>query len=448
MDAVTDLHDRATAARRDAAGLPRLRRGRGRARGVRDPASATSPTAAGAALFHCTAGKDRTGWAAALLLHLAGVDDETILEDYLLTNSFSSATREKYLGLVREHLGADKVDVYERVMVADEAYLRAGYDAVGRELRRPARLPARRARPRRPSAGPAPGQNAHVTEERPPFAWREVGARRGGAGRACCSRWRRSTGRTATSCTSSPRASGWPGATRTSRRSRRSSRGSPPRSRRTTSSCSGCPRCWRWSAIVLLAVQFARLLGAARGGQVLTAVVVAASAVTMAIGHRLTTATFDTLAWTAVAGPGHPGSARPATAAVAAGRRGGGDRAQQQARAWCSCSFGILVACAARPRAAARAADPLALAGRADRRAACGSRTCSGRPTTAGRSSTCPPTSPTSTAASSAGSSWSARRPIMFSPLIFVVWVAGLVKLLRRPRVAPWPGCPRWCSSW
>jgi protein-tyrosine phosphatase len=82
------------------------------------------------ALIHCSAGKDRTGWAAALLLHLAGVPDATILEDYLLTNTFSTATREKYLGLVREHLGADKVDVYERVMVADEAYLQAAYDAV------------------------------------------------------------------------------------------------------------------------------------------------------------------------------------------------------------------------------------------------------------------------------------------------------------------------------
>ena len=51
---------------------------------------------------------------------------------------------------------------------------------------------------------------------------------------------------------------------------------------------------------VLLAVQFSRLLGAARAGQVLTAVVVAASAVVMALGHRLSTATFDTLAWTAV----------------------------------------------------------------------------------------------------------------------------------------------------
>ena len=34
------------------------------------------------ALFHCTAGKDRTGVTAMLLLALAGVDAETIVEDY------------------------------------------------------------------------------------------------------------------------------------------------------------------------------------------------------------------------------------------------------------------------------------------------------------------------------------------------------------------------------
>ena len=84
----------------------------------------------GAQLFHCTAGKDRTGWASVLLLHLAGVDDQLILQDYLLTNTFSSGTREKYLGMVREHLGEDKVEVYERVMVADESYLQTAYDAV------------------------------------------------------------------------------------------------------------------------------------------------------------------------------------------------------------------------------------------------------------------------------------------------------------------------------
>lgn len=37
-------------------------------------------------LFHCAAGKDRTGITAALLLGLLGVPDETILDDYELTN--------------------------------------------------------------------------------------------------------------------------------------------------------------------------------------------------------------------------------------------------------------------------------------------------------------------------------------------------------------------------
>jgi protein-tyrosine phosphatase len=85
--------------------------------------------AEGATLFHCAAGKDRTGWAAALLLHVAGVDDATVLEDYLLTNSFSTATRDKYLALVREHLGEEKVPVYEMAMVVREDYLREAYDA-------------------------------------------------------------------------------------------------------------------------------------------------------------------------------------------------------------------------------------------------------------------------------------------------------------------------------
>lgn len=40
------------------------------------------------ALFHCTYGKDRTGYAAALVLQLLGVPHETVVEDYLLTNAY------------------------------------------------------------------------------------------------------------------------------------------------------------------------------------------------------------------------------------------------------------------------------------------------------------------------------------------------------------------------
>ena len=37
-------------------------------------------------LFHCTTGKDRTGWAAAVLLTVLGVSREDVTRDYLLTN--------------------------------------------------------------------------------------------------------------------------------------------------------------------------------------------------------------------------------------------------------------------------------------------------------------------------------------------------------------------------
>ncbi|MDR1170132.1 MAG: tyrosine-protein phosphatase [Prevotellaceae bacterium] len=39
-------------------------------------------------VFHCTAGKDRTGFAAALLLSALNVDWDTVMDDYLLTNQF------------------------------------------------------------------------------------------------------------------------------------------------------------------------------------------------------------------------------------------------------------------------------------------------------------------------------------------------------------------------
>lgn len=43
-------------------------------------------------VFHCTAGKDRTGFAATLLLSALNVDRPTILHDYLLTNTLYRRT--------------------------------------------------------------------------------------------------------------------------------------------------------------------------------------------------------------------------------------------------------------------------------------------------------------------------------------------------------------------
>ncbi|WP_372727785.1 tyrosine-protein phosphatase [Nocardioides sp.] len=84
----------------------------------------------GPQLFHCTTGKDRSGWAAALLLHVAGVAEDVILADYLLTNDYAHATRNRYLTMVEAAFGADRVAVFEPLFVADPGYLDTAYAAV------------------------------------------------------------------------------------------------------------------------------------------------------------------------------------------------------------------------------------------------------------------------------------------------------------------------------
>lgn len=55
-------------------------------------------------LFHCAAGKDRTGLTAALIFGLLGVSRDTILDEYELTNEFYAPRRYAALEpLAREH---------------------------------------------------------------------------------------------------------------------------------------------------------------------------------------------------------------------------------------------------------------------------------------------------------------------------------------------------------
>lgn len=55
----------------------------------------------GATLFHCTAGKDRTGFGAFLIMTALNVPRETIFNDYLLTNDATADFRKKWLKQLR-----------------------------------------------------------------------------------------------------------------------------------------------------------------------------------------------------------------------------------------------------------------------------------------------------------------------------------------------------------
>ncbi|MGW6396824.1 tyrosine-protein phosphatase [Streptomyces sp. NPDC055134] len=48
-------------------------------------------TGRGALLYHCTSGKDRTGWTTYVLLLLLGVPERTAVDDYLASNTFRAA---------------------------------------------------------------------------------------------------------------------------------------------------------------------------------------------------------------------------------------------------------------------------------------------------------------------------------------------------------------------
>jgi protein-tyrosine phosphatase len=73
-------------------------------------------------VIHCTAGKDRTGFACALILHTLGVSRDTISEDYLLTNQFYRRDPNHSTDLpdeIRQVLGSVR-----------EAFLAAAFEAI------------------------------------------------------------------------------------------------------------------------------------------------------------------------------------------------------------------------------------------------------------------------------------------------------------------------------
>jgi protein-tyrosine phosphatase len=82
----------------------------------------------GAQVFHCTAGKDRTGWTSYLLLTIAGVDAQTIMDDYLLTNEYTAESMAKTLAYLRQTQGDAVAENFGPLVGVEASYLQAGID--------------------------------------------------------------------------------------------------------------------------------------------------------------------------------------------------------------------------------------------------------------------------------------------------------------------------------
>ena len=86
----------------------------------------------GGFLFHCSAGKDRTGFAAALILETLDVPRDTIMEDYLLTAQYYPPKGElEYLASKYTESRADvDLTAFQALMDTREEYLSAAYSAI------------------------------------------------------------------------------------------------------------------------------------------------------------------------------------------------------------------------------------------------------------------------------------------------------------------------------
>ncbi|KHL08163.1 tyrosine-protein phosphatase [Burkholderia contaminans] len=81
-------------------------------------------------VFHCTAGKDRTGWATAILHTILGASEQTILADYLLTNVYSASEIAASVVQAKKAGGQNAADMMAVLQGAHTDYLQAAFDQV------------------------------------------------------------------------------------------------------------------------------------------------------------------------------------------------------------------------------------------------------------------------------------------------------------------------------
>jgi protein-tyrosine phosphatase len=83
-----------------------------------------------AALYHCSAGKDRTGWTSALLQSIAGVAPAAIASDYLATNQYEAGQIAAQLAVIRAAKGDAAAAIVAPTLGVQSSFLQAALDQV------------------------------------------------------------------------------------------------------------------------------------------------------------------------------------------------------------------------------------------------------------------------------------------------------------------------------
>jgi protein-tyrosine phosphatase len=81
-------------------------------------------------LFHCTAGKDRTGFAAATILRILGVPEESIIEDYLLSNRYYLPAYQDEIEKLHQVHGQAVAEFVTLLAEVRAEYIQASFQAI------------------------------------------------------------------------------------------------------------------------------------------------------------------------------------------------------------------------------------------------------------------------------------------------------------------------------
>jgi protein-tyrosine phosphatase len=80
--------------------------------------------------WHCSAGKDRTGFAAAILLRILGVPRDVIMQDYMTSKQSALEARKSQLMMLRLLKGDEIADKLVIMLGVEEAWLNAAFNEI------------------------------------------------------------------------------------------------------------------------------------------------------------------------------------------------------------------------------------------------------------------------------------------------------------------------------
>ncbi len=81
-------------------------------------------------LWHCSAGKDRTGFASAILLRILGVPQDVVMADYMASKQHAADARANQLRILRLFKGDEAADKLQTLLGVEEAWLAAAFEAI------------------------------------------------------------------------------------------------------------------------------------------------------------------------------------------------------------------------------------------------------------------------------------------------------------------------------